>query len=118
MHKQEFADLNWNLMSWLIALRTQEFKFVRRSDPHYWPGYDLRAGRVNGPQVEMQRNHKKGPDNRLIMAKRWEQAGFRQRKKFRMDIITYITRDGTNCASWPKAEDTNMGKWESSGRPR
>jgi quinoprotein glucose dehydrogenase len=30
-------------------------------------GYDLRAGRVNGPQVEMQRNHKKGtPTTGLI----------------------------------------------------
>lgn len=66
--KQEFADFELELEVMIDSVTNSGIQ-IRSKARSFTVGdsYDLRAGRINGPQVEMQRNHKPGtPTTGLI----------------------------------------------------
>jgi len=66
--KQEFADFELELEVMIDSVTNSGIQIRSKARPYTeGEGYDLRAGRVNGPQVEMQRNHGPGtPTTGLI----------------------------------------------------
>ena len=66
--KMEFGDFELELEVMVDSVTNSGIQIRSKVRPFTTgEGYDLRAGRVNGPQVEMQRNHRKGtPTTGLI----------------------------------------------------
>ena len=66
--RQEFGDFELELDVMIDSVTNSGIQIRSKVRPFtVGEGYDLRAGRVNGPQVEMQRNHRQGtPTTGLI----------------------------------------------------
>ena len=66
--KQEFGDFELEMEVMVDSVTNSGIQIRSKVRPFTeGEGYDLRAGRVNGPQVELQRNHRKGtPTTGLI----------------------------------------------------
>jgi quinoprotein glucose dehydrogenase len=66
--KKEFGDFELNLEVMVDSVTNSGIQIRSKVRPFTTgEGYDMRAGRVNGPQVEMQRNHRSGtPTTGLI----------------------------------------------------
>jgi quinoprotein glucose dehydrogenase len=66
--EQEFGDFELELEVMVDSITNSGIQIRSRARPFTnGEGHDLRAGRVNGPQVEMQRNHRPGtPTTGLI----------------------------------------------------
>ncbi|MDA1120128.1 MAG: DUF1080 domain-containing protein [Bacteroidetes bacterium] len=66
--RQEFGDFELELDVMIDSVTNSGIQIRSKARPFtIGKGHDLRAGRVNGPQVEMQRNHKPGtPTTGLI----------------------------------------------------
>lgn len=66
--QKEFGDFELELEVMIDSVTNSGIQIRSKVRPFTTgEGYDLRAGRVNGPQVEMQRNHRKGtPTTGLI----------------------------------------------------
>jgi len=66
--QQEFGDFELELEVMVDSVTNSGIQIRSKVRPiTEGEGYDLRAGRVNGPQVELQRNHRKGtPTTGLI----------------------------------------------------
>lgn len=66
--EHEFGDFELELEVMIDSVTNSGIQIRSKVRPFTaGEGYDLRAGRVNGPQVEMQRNHRKGtPTTGLI----------------------------------------------------
>ena len=96
--KKEFGDFELELEVMVDSVTNSGIQIRSKVRPFtIGEGYDLRAGRVNGPQVEMQRNHRRARRPQVsFMVRRWGRVGFPRKKKFKTDIIICTMKDGTN----------------------